>query len=635
MTEIDMNDFGRLIKEKRVERGLSVRHVASKVQVSPAYLTILESGINPKTKRRSRPSFQVVHGLARQLGLDLNQLLTLAGYERFPEVRIRKFKPLHLPKTAIIATIGGPDDYSMKYLSDLIREGVTVVRINLAHMKDPLNPKSEGYEHIQRILHDIMQIAEELRQPVGILFDICGPKIRVGDFEKPIPVASGGRITFTTEPGCGSSERCSVKYQGFVHDINESDRIFLDDGKIELKVMKKDVAGNQLLCRVISTSVSHISGNKGFNLPDTTVNEATLTKTDMEILRRLSGLGLADSIDFLALSFVRDSNDAHMLEDFAKAYICSHDDVTGEKRIPILFAKIETSEAVRQHIDGSYKTLDDIVLRFGGIMVARGDLAVETSPEDVPIIQQYLTQKAIEQGKPVVIATQMLLTMTESGHTRPTRAEANDIAAAVYNQVDAIMLSEETAIGKNPTLCVTTMRNIASKTERSQSAERGLPKYLRLLARDSEVPDEKREPEEDVARRRQAIAESAILFAHNLNSPAIVVSTASGDTAITVSKYRPRQPIIAITDIERSARRMLLYRGIYPVLIEQKPSSFDEIVEGAKVILRKLEIGDRKLIIPSKGKKVFVPLTLGIEPGVEFSAATPGNTNTIYILEFE
>lgn len=635
MVETNINDFGQLIKDRRVELGLSARHLASKVGVSPAYLSILEGGRNPTTQRPSRPSYQVVFDLAGQLGLDLSRLLTLAGYERLPKVRLLKRKPLDLPKTSIIATIGGPDVYSKKYLADLVKEGMTIARINLAHMKDPLNPRSESYNYIRRVLDDITQVSEECRQPIGVLFDICGPRIRVGDLENPIPIKLDDVVTFTTQSGYGSSEKCSVTYHGFVHDIKKGDRIFLDDGKIQLEAITKDIVGNELVCRVISTSESYIKGGKGFNLPDTRVNEATLTKTDMEVLRQLADLGFADSIDFLGLSFVRDPADKRTLENFATAYLCYYDEITGEQRIPILIAKIETHEAVRQGEDGEYVVLDEIVTSFGGVMVARGDLAVETSPEDVPLIQQYLTQKVIDQGKPVIIATQMLATMTEKGHTRPTRAEANDVANAVFNYADAIMLSEETATGNNPYLCIKTMRDIALRTERLQGKERRFLKYLNVLTRDTGASGKTGNIEKGVTGRQQAIAESAILFAHNLGSPAIVVSTASGDTALKLSQYRPAQPIIAITDVERSARKMLLYHGIYPFLVEKKPSSFEEIVASAKEILSEITIGGRKLIEPKNGEKVFVPLTLGIEPGIEFSVATPGNTNTIYILELE
>ena len=543
---------------------------------------------------------------------------------------IQKFKPLDTPKTAIIATIGGPDVYSKRYLLNLIKEGMTVARINLAHINENNDHASEGYQHVLRVINDIEDISKKEKRPIGVMLDIGGPKIRVGNLKQPIRIHPGDHITFTAKPGYDTIAKCSVTYNGFIEDINTGHRIFLDDGKIELKMLEKDTAKSEMLCEIISTSEKFIRKNKGFNLPDTRIRETSPTKRDIEKLKALARLGLAKYIDFMALSFIRTATDLDALKKIMADYYIDWKNDIGDQKGPMAISKIETSQAVQLDADGEYTELDKIVADSGGIMVARGDLAVETAPEDVPLIQQYLTKRGIEQGIPVIVATQMLLSMTERENKRPTRPEANDVATAVFDYVDAVMLSEETATGKNPALCVNTMSNIALKAEKSQKNDKEFLKYTRLLNVEKQNPGA-----EDYVNRQQAVAESAIILANDLKSPAIVVSTATGSTAMNISRYRPAQPIIAITNNEKSARKMLLYRGIYPFLVKNNPDSFEKIVRTARVILQTVTINGKNLIEPVKNQKVCVPLTLGIEPEKELPSAKAGNTNTIYLLEFE
>jgi pyruvate kinase len=546
------------------------------------------------------------------------------------KVIIQKFKPLDAPKTAIIATIGGPDVYSQHYISNLIKEGMTIARLNLAHINDYNNRESEDYKHVLRVINDIEDISRTKKRPIGIMLDVGGPKIRVGNLKQPIRIHPGDHITFTAKPGYDTIDKCSVTYSGFVDDIESGHRIFLDDGKIELKMLEKDTKKSEALCEIVTASEKYIRKNKGFNLPDTSIREASLTKKDIRILETIAHYHMAKYIDFTALSFIREAEDLKPFRDLLGNYYVDWQHDTGEQKGPVIISKIETSQAVQPDKNGEYTELDKIVSGSGGIMVARGDLAVETSPEDVPLIQKYLTKTGIEQGKPVIVATQMLLSMTEREHKRPTRPEANDVATAVFDYVDAVMLSEETATGKNPALCVNTMSNIALKAEKSQKNEREFLKYTRLLNPEKQTPGV-----EDSVNRQQAVAESAILLANDLKSPAIVVGTATGSTAMKISRYRPIQPIIAITNNEKSARKMLLYRGIYPFLVKNNPDSLEKIVHTARVILQTVTLNGKKLIEPVKGQKICVPLTLGIEPEREFSSARAGNTNTIYILEFE
>ena len=548
-----------------------------------------------------------------------------------PEVTIIKQKPLDNPKTSIIATIAGPDFYNRDYMENLVKEGMSIARVNLAHVKNGFKQDDDSYEHIKRIVTDVCDISRELKQPIGLLFDICGPKIRIGNLSEPIPVEAGEHIIFTIHPDCQTKEACSVTYTGFVSDLKKGDRVFINDGKIEMVVLETHIEEGTVTCKVISASEPKIEKNKGFNLPDTNVKEEALTLSDMEILRKLSAYDIAKQIDFLALSFVREAADVYKLSSFANNYI-HYTDNANTIRLPVLIAKIETYQAVKTNDNGDYAVLDQIVTNFDSVMVARGDLAVEKSPEDVPIIQQYLTRKGIEQGKPVIVATQMLLSMCNKENKRPTRPEANDIANAVLNYTDAIMLSEETAIGANASLCVRTMKNIALKAENSQKDERSSTQRLGLVTQPRKTPFAIVEEEDPT--RQVAIAESAILLANNLDSPVIVVSTSSGDTAQKMSRYRPSQPIIAITDNEKTANKLLLYRGVYPVLVDKKPDTFEEVLINAKWIVQQIKVNGHTLIQPENGIKVVVPLTLGIEPGIERSVATPGNTNTMYLLEF-
>lgn len=537
------------------------------------------------------------------------------------KIKLVKHKPLDQPKTSIIATIGGPDRFTRNYISGLIDSGMNIARINLAHVNTP-----NDYKYIKEIINQIKEVTKRKRCPVALLFDIGGPKIRIGDVPHPVQISNGDSLILTMNPNnIDSQGKCKIipVTHDIDPDVKEGNRVLINDGRVELIVSGE----NPLTCTVLSTAVKEINSHDGINLPKIHLSAKALTHNDFETIRELHNRGISKSIDFFGLSFVKKAEDFNTLEAYCGEY------VSGKR--PEIIAKIETWESVETDSDGRYKVLDEIVDKFSGIMVARGDLAGETSPEEVPVIQSYLSKRGIEVGRAVIIATQMLISMKESGNRRPTRSEASDVANAVFDYVDAVMLSDETARGDNPSLCVQTMRDILIKAENSQKDEKKCFDLLSICGdglKSSLCRMGRREGES--IRREDAIAQSAILFAENLNSPAIVVSTSSGDTAIKISKYRPCKPIIAFTDIEKSASKMLLYRGIYPFLIERKPSNFEHLVQTYKNILRDVMIGDKKLIPSRRDPGILLPLTLGIEPGVEGSVAASGNTNTIYILEF-
>jgi pyruvate kinase len=550
-------------------------------------------------------------------------------------IQLLKCRPLDQPKTAIIATVGGQENYDRNYLWELIENGTDIVRINLSHVKDHKNPESSSYKHIQQIIKDLDEITAEKRRIVALLFDIGGPKIRVGNLQDPITIEDNDELYLIPENAKAElrdgSKVVPVTYDRLKFDVHPGHRILVNDGKIELEVMK--IEQGRIKVNVKASSEKKIESNNGINLPDSKVSEPTLTEADLDTIRILAELGISKSVDFLGQSFVRIPSDLAVLENQAKIFFKTLDVINNKIVIPGIIAKIETWEAVKKDLSGNYIFLDNILKTSSGVMVARGDLAGETSPDEVPVIQSYLSKKGIEMGKAVIIATQMLASMTEKGNKRPRRSEASDVANAVFDYVDAVMLSEETAKGQNPSLCVKTMRDILLKAERFQMTEKKSLELLSLFTDQVKSLLCKVEERETIT-RQLAIAEAAISFANNLKSPAIVVSTSSGDTAIRISRYRPTQPIIAFTDIEKSARKMLLYRGIYPFLIEKKPQNFEAVISVYKGILRKMKVGDKNLIDPQNGEKVLLPLTLGIQPEESGSVAASGNTNTVYILDF-
>lgn len=504
---------------------------------------------------------------------------------------------------------------------------MNIARINLAHVKN-----RNDYNHIKEIINEVKEVTKRKKCLVGLLFDIGGPKIRVGELSQPVQIRNGDSLILTTNPNnIPSRGKCKIipVTHNIEFDVKKGNRILINDGRVELTVSGK----NPLKCTILSTGVKEINSHDGINLPKIHVSAKALTRNDFETIRHLHKLGISRSVDFFGLSFVKKAEDLNALEDYCDPFVSWN--IGEKKKLPEIIAKIETWESVEKNGNGQYKVLDGIVEKFSGIMVARGDLAGETSPEEVPVIQSYLSKKGIEVGRAVIIATQMLISMKESDNKRPTRAEASDVANAVFDYVDCVMLSDETATGANPSLCVKTMCEILLNAENSQKDE---TKCLDLLSicgdRLKSLVCRIGGGEGSSIKREDAIAQSAILFAENLNSPAIIVSTSSGDTAIRISRYRPRKPIIAFTHIEKSATRMLLYRGIYPFLIEEKPDSFEHLVQTYRNILKEVKIGDKKLIASADDQGILLPLTLGIEPGVEGSIAASGNTNNIYILEF-
>ena len=437
-----------------------------------------------------------------------------------------------MPKTKIVATIG-PASGSREVIRQLIESGLNVARLNFSH--------GTHAEHQEKI-KTIREVSRELGKPVGILQDLCGPKIRVGHIPEPgVQINPGQVFTLTSEPVAGDEKRVSVSYKTLPQEVVPGDIIMLADGLMELVV--KTTSATEIHCKVITGGT--LKSHKGVNLPTGTIKTAALTEKDKTDLL----FGLANDVDFVALSFVRQAEDIRHVKKIIR---------NENQNVPVI-AKIEKHEALDD--------IDEIIEVSDGIMVARGDLGVEIQLEHVPGIQKMLVQKATRRGKPVIIATQMLRSMVDA--PRPTRAEAADVANAVLDGADAVMLSEETAVGAYPVEAVRFMVRIAD------SAEKDFPHdvYLKRLPC-KQVPD--------------SVAYASCVLADHLEAKAIVPTTRSGFTATQVARFRPRPKILALSPDEKTVRRLTLYWGCIPVLVSDT-HDMDEMIE--KTAVSALETG--------------------------------------------
>ncbi len=445
-------------------------------------------------------------------------------------------------KTKIVATVG-PSLRDPEVLSQAIRAGATVFRLNFSH---------GDYESHRALVRAIREAEEKEETPVAVLQDLAGPKIRVGKLPSPMEVKPGDTLVVKRAEEAGPGE-LPVTYPYIVEDLSPGERIFIEDGKISLEVVSKGKDGVKV--RVISGGV--IKEEKGVNLPDSSLRIAPFTEKD----RRDLEFGLSIGIDLVALSFVRSGEDARELRE-----------VAGD--LPII-AKVERREAINN--------LSSIVEAFDGIMVARGDLGVELPLEEVPILQKRMIAMANALRKTVITATQMLSTMIKNPY--PTRAEVSDVANAVFDGSDALMLSGETAIGEYPIEAISTMARVIKEVEASSEfwAMRG------LLDRGPSDPTE-------------ALAESAVITAEKIEASAIIVFTASGATALKVSKFRPRVPVFAITPGVEVQRRMALLWGIDSFRLPFMENT-DLMMERGVELLRshgKLRPGQRVVITAGK-----------------------------------
>jgi pyruvate kinase len=453
-------------------------------------------------------------------------------------------------KTKIVCTIG-PASGSASVIEAMIQNGMNVVRLNFSH--------GSHLDHAEKI-RTVRDISTRLDVPIAIIQDLGGPKIRVGDIPDPgIRLTPGQTFVLTNQEVVGTEHRVSVSYINLPREVQIGDRLLLADGLLELVVKK--TSPTDIYCEVITGGI--LTSHKGINLPTATISAPALTDKDKEDLL----FGLEHDVDYVALSFVRSAEDLEVVKDIIRDH---------GKDTPVI-AKIEKHEAVEH--------MDEIVQAAGGIMVARGDLGVEIPLEDVPLIQKTLIRQANALGKPVITATQMLRSMVDS--PRPTRAEATDVANAVLDGTDAVMLSEETAVGNYPVEAVNFMHRIAD------NAEKGFPHDRFLQA----------EPGKNIS---ESVAQASCMLANNLHASAIVAPTQSGQTARYISRFRPRQPIIALSPNPKTVRRLTLLWGCLPRLVPN-PQDTDDLFEiAARGALETGKVASGDLVVITAGHPIWV-----------------------------
>lgn len=422
--------------------------------------------------------------------------------------------------TKIVCTVGPASEHP-DMLEKLIEAGMNVARLNFSH--------GDHEEHRARI-ENIRKTADKLDKTVAILLDTKGPEIRTHTMEGgAVELEKNQKIIVSMEEVVGNNEKFSVSYKGLIDDVDTEDRILLDDGLVELKIENIQHDKGEIHCRVLNDGV--LKNKKGVNVPGVSVKLPGITDKDREDII----FGIGENIDFIAASFIRTNSDVLEIRE-----LLEEKDAESIKIIP----KIENQEGI-DNIDGILEVSD-------GLMVARGDMGVEIPPESVPMVQKELIKKCNLLGKPVITATQMLDSM--QNNPRCTRAEASDVANAIYDGTDAVMLSGETAAGDYPLESVQTMASIATSAEEAQDYKKLLSERTKSLHTNMVT----------------AIGVSVAHTALNLNCKAIVAATESGHTARMISKYRPHSDIVAVTPHDQVARQLQLVWGVHPVLKEGK-----------------------------------------------------------------
>ncbi|MFJ4437258.1 pyruvate kinase [Streptomyces sp. NPDC088923] len=465
-------------------------------------------------------------------------------------------------RSKIVCTLGPAVD-SYDQLKALIEAGMNVARLNMSH--------GSHEEHLGRYQR-VRKAAADTGRTVGVLFDLQGPKIRLETFaDGPVELVRGDEFTITVEDVQGDRTICGTTYKGLPGDVAKGDPILINDGNVELKVTS--VEGPKVHTIVIEGGV--VSDHKGINLPGAAVNVPALSEKDVEDLR----FALRTGADMIALSFVRDASD---VKDVHKIM-----DEEG-KRLPVI-AKVEKPQAVAN--------MEEVVLAFDAVMVARGDLAVEYPLEKVPLVQKRLVEMCRRNAKPVVVATQMMESMITN--SRPTRAEASDVANAILDGADAVMLSAESSVGAYPIETVKTMSKIVTAAEDA------------LLSQGLKPLDEGKKPRTQSG----SVARAAAEIADFLDADALVAFTQSGDTARRLARYRTAQPVLAFTTDESTRNQLALSWGVTPYLVPHVDTTdaMVDLVDAETVKLGSLKNGDT------------VVITAGSPPGV------PGSTNLVRV----
>ncbi len=461
----------------------------------------------------------------------------------------------HIRRTKIVCTLG-PSTSTHDAIMSIAEAGMNVARLNFSH--------GAHADHAERI-RIVRTVAEELRRPIAILGDLQGPRIRIGDLALNIPLKTGDDVTLVHE-GQEIGGEIPVTYSELAHDVKVGDRILVDDGLIELVTL--DVQPPRVHARVIHGGV--LRSHKGMNLPGVQVSAPSLTDKDVADV----AFAIEQELDYLALSFVRRAEDLTALRALLPSWMN-------------VVAKIEK--------DAALANIESIIRASDGVMVARGDLGVELPFEEVPVAQKKIIALANKIGRPVITATQMLESMVTN--PRPTRAEASDVANAILDGTDAVMLSAETAAGSYPRLAVEAMSRIIAELEQHPPA---------LRSRDS------RDERIGIVTTEVAIAAATVAAVRMLGAPLVVVITKSGFSARVVSSHRPPVPILALTDNVRTRNQLALLWGVIPHVAESRPT-YTEMAEVGKVEVRNLGLaapGDR--VIFTAGHPFCIPGTTNL-----------------------
>ncbi len=459
-----------------------------------------------------------------------------------------------MKKTKIVCTIG-PASQEEAVFKQLVEKGLNVARLNFSH--------GNHEEHLER-MNMIKKVRADLGKPVAILLDTKGPEIRLGKFKNEVNLKEDDFYTLTTEEYLGDENKCMVSYEGLPSDVVKGDKILIDDGLVELEVVEEPTE-TDIKCKVLNSGL--IKSNKGVNVPGVKINLPAITAKDISDIE----FGIEQGIDFIAASFIRKADDVLAIRE-----ILERNDAFDIQ----IISKIENQEG--------FDNLDEIIRVSDGLMVARGDLGVEIPTEKVPLAQKEMISKCNHVGKPVITATQMLDSMIRN--PRPTRAETTDVANAIFDGTDAIMLSGETAAGKYPVESVEIMATIASETENALN-------YYELMR----VKNKKSAT--DVT---NAVSLATVSTAYELDASAIITTTASGFTARKVAERRPSSRLIAATTDEKTRRKLALVWGVESFIVEQKGST-EELFESAiNMALKEKLIAEGDLIVITAGVPVGV-----------------------------
>ncbi|KFA59108.1 pyruvate kinase [Gilliamella sp. Choc4-2] len=457
-----------------------------------------------------------------------------------------------MKKTKIVCTIG-PKSESKEMLAKLLNAGMNVMRLNFSH--------GDYQEHGNRI-KNLREVMQETGLKAAIMLDTKGPEIRTIKLEggNDVSLVAGQTFTFTTDESViGNSERVAVTYKGFAQDLKPGNRVLVDDGLIAMEV--REIKGNEVVCTVLNNG--DLGENKGINLPGVSIKLPALAEKDKNDLI----FGCEQGVDFIAASFIRKGSDVEDIRNHLKAH--------GGEDIKII-SKIENQEGL--------DNFDEILKASDGIMVARGDLGVEIAVEEVIFAQKMMIQKCNKASKPVITATQMLDSMIKN--PRPTRAEAGDVANAIIDGTDAVMLSGESAKGKYPLETVNVMATICTRTDIT------IPASLELTSK------------EEPPRITAAVSCGAVEIAERLNAPLIVVATRSGKSAREVRHYFPKARILALSSSQKTVNQLALTKGVEPILIDSINSTDDFYRLGKEMAVKNCGLKKGDIIVMVSGALV-------------------------------